>query len=79
MKKVLVFNNEFEAELMAEILEEEGLDYHIQSYHQAGLNGIFQLEYGWGHLEVEEANKEKVLAIYEEVKKGIADGGDTDE
>lgn len=79
MKKVLVFDHEIEAELMAEILEQEGIDYHIQSYHQAGLNGIFQLEYGWGHLEVEEEYKEQVLAIYEELKKGIADGGDTDE
>lgn len=79
MKKVLVFDNEFEAELMEEILDQEGIAYHIQSYHQAGLNGIFQLEYGWGHLEVEPENKEKVLAIYEELKKGIADVGDSDE
>jgi len=79
MKKVLVFDHEIEAELMAEILEQEGIDYHIQSYHQAGLNGIFQLEYGWGHLEVEDEHKEKVLSLYEELKKGITDGGDTDE
>lgn len=79
MKKVLVFDHEIEAELMAEILEQEEIDYHIQSYHQAGLNGIFQLEYGWGHLEVEDEDKDKVIAIFEELKRGTKDGGDTDE
>jgi hypothetical protein len=79
MKKVLVFDHQIEAELMEEILKEEGIAYHIQSYHQAGLNGIFQLEYGWGHLEVEADHKDQVMALYEELKKGIADGGDSDE
>lgn len=79
MKKVLVFNHEIEAEWMAEILDEEGIPYHIQSYHQAGLNGIFQLEYGWGHLEVDPEHKEWVLKAYKELKEGEADGGNTSE
>lgn len=75
MKKVLVFNNEIEAEWMAEILIEEGIPYHIQSYHQAGLNGIFQLEYGWGHLEVDPDHKEWVLKAYKELNEGEFNDG----
>ena len=75
MEKVLVFNNEIEAEWMAEILIEEGIPYHIQSYHQAGLNGISSIGRWIGQLKVGPDHKEWVLKAYKDLNEGEFDDG----
>lgn len=62
--KILVFNNEFEAKLLAGILTEKGIPHLIRSYHDSAYNGLWQTKSVWGHLEAAEEHKEEILNIF---------------
>jgi hypothetical protein len=62
--KVLVFNNEFEAKLLSEILTEKGIPHIIRSYHDSAYDGLWQMQSSWGHLEAPEEYKEEILITY---------------
>lgn len=69
LKKILVFDNEFEARLMEAILDERNVPHVIKPYHDSAYDGIFQVQKGWGHLEVPEESESEVLAIYADLSK----------
>lgn len=50
-EKIVELENEIEAGLMKAFLEEEGIPFRIQSYHDTAYDGIFQAQLGWGHIE----------------------------
>jgi hypothetical protein len=65
--KILVFNNEFEAKLLDEILNEKVIPHMIRSYHDSAYDGLWQTQSGWGHLEAAEEYQEEILQIYKEM------------
>ena len=65
--KILVFNNEFEAKLLDEILNEKVIPHLIRSYHDSAYDGLWQTQSGWGHLEAAEEYQEEILQIYKEM------------
>ena len=65
--KILVFNNEIEAKLLDEILNEKEIPHMIRSYHDSALDGLWQTQSVWGHLEAAEEYKEEILQIYNEM------------
>jgi hypothetical protein len=69
--KILIFNNEFEAKLLDEILNEKEIPHLIRSYHDSAYDGLWQTQSGWGHLEADEELKEDVLNIYNEMSKDL--------
>lgn len=62
--KVLVFNNEFEAKLLDEILTEQSIPHLIRSYHDSAYDGLWQMQSSWGHLEAPEEFREEILLTY---------------
>jgi hypothetical protein len=62
--KILVFNNEFEANHLNEILNEKEIPHIIKSYHDSAYDGLWQTQSGWGHLEAQEESREEILQIY---------------
>lgn len=62
--KVLVFNNEFEARLLSEILTEKSIPHIIRSYHDSAYDGLWQMQSSWGHLEAPGEYKEEILLTY---------------
>jgi len=62
--KILIFRNEIEAMLLNEILTDKEIPHLIRSYHDSALDGLWQSQSGWGHIEAPEALKEEILAIY---------------
>ena len=65
--RILVFNNEIEAKLLSEILTDKKIPHIVRSFHDSALDGLFQVNAGWGILEGPEEFREDILKIYEEM------------
>jgi hypothetical protein len=63
-EKIVVLNNEFEAKLLDEILDEKSIPHIIRSYHDSAYDGLWQAQSGWGHLEAPSNYREEILEIY---------------
>lgn len=62
--KILIFQNEIEAMLLHEILTDKQIPHLIRSYHDSALDGLWQSQSGWGHLEAPEEFSEEIIATY---------------
>jgi hypothetical protein len=65
--KILSFNNEFEAKLLDEILNNKVIPHLIRSYHDSAYDGLWQNQSGWGHLEAPEEYREEILQVFNEM------------
>ncbi|HOX15995.1 MAG TPA: hypothetical protein PK263_04330 [bacterium] len=76
--KILILDNEIEAELLDSILTERDIPHRIQSYHDSAYNGIYQAQKGWGAVMAPETSKEMIMSIYQDLplKNPIRDEGD---
>lgn len=62
--KILILNNEIEAKLLDGLLTEKEIPHLIRSYHDSALDGLWQMNSGWGHLEAPEAFRDEIMSIY---------------
>ena len=62
-EKIVVLDNEIEAQLMDSILTERNIPHRMRSYHDSAYDGIFQAQKGWGHIEAPLRYKEEIIAI----------------
>lgn len=67
--KILVLNNEIEAKLLSEILNDKNIPHLIRSYHDSVYDGLWQVQSGWGHIEAPQEYKEEILKIYNEMSE----------
>ena len=65
--KILILENEIEAQLMDSILAERDIPHRIRSYHDSAYNGIYQVQKGWGRIDAPERYKEEILSIYRDL------------
>ncbi len=70
-KKVTVAENKFEADLIGQTLEQEGIPCLIRSYHDTAYDGIFIPQKGWAAIMVPEELKEKAKAVITELRQGL--------
>jgi hypothetical protein len=66
-EKIVELHNDAEARLLHAHLEEQGIPHVIRSYHDTAYNGIFQVQFGWGHIEAPAEFREEILEIYEDL------------
>lgn len=66
MKKILSLSSEIEAIRIKEILDSNDLPHLIRSFHDSAYDGIFQNQYGWGVLEAEESDEDRILKLLKE-------------
>lgn len=67
-KKILILENEMEAQRLSSILEEESIPHVVRSYHDSVYDGIFQSQRGWGHLEAPEEYEDTINLLYNNMK-----------
>jgi hypothetical protein len=67
--RILMLSNEIEAMLLDEILTEKKIPHIIRSYHDSALNGLWQTQSGWGHVEAPEEYKNEIIMIFDEMSK----------
>jgi len=70
-KKITVAENKFEADLIVQTLQEEGITCMIRSYHDTAYDGIFIPQKGWAAVMVPEELEEKAGEIIAELRKGL--------
>jgi hypothetical protein len=63
-EKILVFENQIEANLLDGLLTERNIPHIIRSYHDSVYDGLWQTQSGWGHLEAPLIYREEILEIY---------------
>jgi len=63
MKKILALTSEMEAFRIKEILESNEIPHLIRSFHDSAYDGIFQNQYGWGVLEADESDEDRILKL----------------
>ncbi len=67
LKKILVLENDVEAQLIDSVLTQRGIPHIMRSYHDTAMDGIFQAAKGWGHVESEESYAKEIIEIYQEL------------
>jgi hypothetical protein len=63
-RKILTIENQVEAGLLQKILDERNIPYVLKSYYDSALDGLYQTQKGWGHIEAPEEYEEEILKIY---------------
>jgi hypothetical protein len=66
-EKIIDLNNEYEAELMEEILTDKKIPFGIIPSGDTALGGIWEMENGWGYIEAPVEYKEEIIRIYGEI------------
>jgi len=62
-KKIVILQNQQEAEVMNAALEESKIPHRIRSYHDSALDGLYQITKGWGHVEAPEEYGNEIKSI----------------
>jgi hypothetical protein len=68
-KKIITLENEIEALRIKDILDAHHIPHMITSFHDSVYDGLWQNQWGWGALEADEADEEKILALLGEQAK----------
>ncbi len=68
-EKIISLSNEYEANLMDEILNDRKIPHGIVTAVDSVFGGIEQMEYGWGYLEAPEKYRDEIIAIYNDIEK----------
>jgi hypothetical protein len=71
-EKIVELQNDAEARLLHAHLEERGIPHVVRSYHDTAYDGIFQVQFGWGHIEAPVEYREEILEIYADLSGGSA-------
>lgn len=66
--KVAVLDNEFEASLVEQIMNDQGIPYVIRSYHDDVYGNLFQVTRGWGAIQAPLDFKDRIAAIVQDVR-----------
>ena len=69
MKKILSINSEIEAIRIKELLDRNHIPHVIRSFYDSAYDGLFQHQDGWGVLEADEANEEKILELVKDLSE----------
>ena len=67
MKKILTLSSEIEAIRIRELLDSNKIPHVIRSFYDTAYDGLFQHQYGWGVLEADEANEDKILELVKDL------------
>ena len=68
-EKIVVLDNEVQAQLVDSVLSERGIPHMMMSYRDAAYDGIFQGQKGWGHIEAPQHYKQEIIDILEDIKR----------
>ncbi len=68
-EKILVLNNEFEANLLEEVLNDRNIPHGIVRSEDTALGGIMEMKYGWGYIEAPSRFRSEIEKIFAEIIK----------
>lgn len=71
--KIAIIENEFEAQLLQSILDEQGIVYYVRSYYDIAYDGLFQKSKGWGAVYAPEEYKKIIVDTIEGIRNQSAE------
>ena len=78
-ERIAVLDNEAEAGALDAILDERGIPHMIWSFHDAALDGLFQIQRGWGSVEASQSHKTEITQILDDLREQAqSDAGSPD-
>lgn len=72
-QKAAVLLNEFEAQILASILEENKIPFNIESYYDMAYDALFQMQNGWGYVETSTEHVDEVSKLLESIRESVPD------
>ena len=67
-KRILTLSSEIEAIRIKEILDTHDIPHIIRSFHDSAYDGLFQNQYGWGVLEADATDEERILDLLKDIQ-----------
>lgn len=67
LKKILTIENEVNAQLLQKFLDERKIPFVLKSYYDSALDGLYQVQKGWGHVEAPAEYENEILQIYKDI------------
>jgi len=61
--KVMVLENDIEANLLDSILNERDIPHIMQSYYDTAYDGLYQTQKGWGHVSAPDSYHEEIKEV----------------
>ena len=66
--KIAVLDNAIEAQLVDSILTDLDIPHRIRSYHDTALDGLYQVQKGWGNIEAPASYQNEIIQILNEIR-----------
>ena len=66
-EKILVLDDEVQAQLVDAVLTDQGIPHSMRSYHDSAYDGLFQGPKGWGHVAAPEEFRDRITRIVEDL------------
>ena len=66
-KKLITLDNRFQADLLTDALEKEGIPFLLREYQETAYDGLFIGQKGWGTVMVDEAGLEVARTIADDL------------
>ena len=81
LKKIAILNTQVEARALEAMLKEQGIPFALHTYRDSALDGLFQDQEGWGHIEAPEENEAEILAVLQSLRESAesTDDASTDD
>lgn len=67
--KVMVLDNDIEANLVDSILKEREIPHIMQSYYDTAYDGLYQTQKGWGHVSAPPSSHQEIKEIVFDLRK----------
>ena len=65
-KRILTLNSQIEALRIKDILDSYEIPHIIRSFFDSAFDGLYQNQSGWGVLEADEADENRIIEILKE-------------
>jgi hypothetical protein len=67
--KVIILENDIEANLLDSILDERGIPHIMQSYYDTAYDGLYQTQKGWGHVSAPASYHQEIKEVVFDLRK----------
>jgi hypothetical protein len=69
--KIAAVDNQFEAQILEEVLKERGIPFLLKSYYDSAYDGLFQGQKGWGAVYAPGRHGGEIAAILAELRENL--------
>lgn len=67
--KIAILENEFEAQILKSLLEEQDIDYYFKTYYDTAYDGLFQRSNGWGAVYAPKKYEKVILELIDDIRR----------